>query len=275
MAIASYILEGRKGFLRREDPFLTCDEEVHAVVYDPERAEQVCSKCGLVLDEEKLDFLTEPNAVPRGRAPRRRKGTSRVGSLKRNSLERSLRETFLEKSIRKAVQDKALELCRLVRKRQFQTAYPVPTLSNALVYAAHRLCRVPLTLTECAGTSPKERKRVARCYERLCRKLELKVPRLETTDYLSHLAEKKRIRGDTVTLAGRILKKVKEKRLAGGANPVGISAAALYVACSLTGNAFTQKELASAAGVSEVTLRANCKTLVNLLQTLPHHEQRV
>ena len=37
VAIVSYILRGEGGFLRREDPFLTYNEEAHAVAYDPDR----------------------------------------------------------------------------------------------------------------------------------------------------------------------------------------------------------------------------------------------
>jgi transcription initiation factor TFIIB len=255
--------------LRREDPFLTCDEEVHAVVYDSERAEPVCIKCGLVLDEMKLDFLIDLNAVPRRRTSCPRADRTPKRSLKHPSLERTLRDTFLKKSIEKVVQDKTLELCHAVSKKRFSAGYPVSTLSSAMVYTAHRLVRVPVTLTECAATSATERKRVARCYEKLCKELELNVPRFESADYLPHLAKKKKIHDNTMAFARKILERAREKRLVRGANPMGIAAAAVYVAGNVTGHRITQKDLASVAGVSEVTVRVNCKILSSLLQTLP------
>jgi transcription initiation factor TFIIIB Brf1 subunit/transcription initiation factor TFIIB len=250
--------------LRREDPFLTCDEEVHAVVYDPERAEAVCSKCGLVFDNARIDFLTELHAVPaiicRSRA---KKAPQRL--LKDQSLERSLRTEFSDKGVPKLVQDKALELCQLVQKERFRTGYPVSTLSNALIYAAYRLCRVPATLAECAASLTKERRNVARCYGKLSRQLKLNVPRFETIDYLSFLAENEEVKDDAVLLASRILKRIRERGVGKGANPVGIAAAALYEAGNLTGNGITQKKLAIIAGVSEATVRVNCKMIRAIL----------
>jgi transcription initiation factor TFIIB len=261
--------------LRREDPFLTCDEEVHEIIYDHKRAEPVCSKCGLVLDEMKFDFLVESNAVSKRK-------NSRVGTVKSSnasaqyqSLERNLREAFLRHDVQQVVQEKALELCRVIRRQRFNTRYSVSTVSGALIYFAHRLCRVPVSLADCAGESTSTRKRTAHCYQKLCRQLKLNVPRFGCSHYLSHIARRKKVDDQTVKLAANILNKAREKRIFGGANPAGIAAAALYVAGTVTENGIVQKELAEAAGVSEVTIRVNCRMFRKLLQTENLDERRV
>jgi len=244
------------------------------VVYDSERAEPVCSKCGLVLDEMRFDFLVEFNTVPKRRASHPKTFRSPKRSLEHPPLERSLLDAFFENGIQKVVQDKALDLCHVVRKQRFHAGYPVSTLSRALIYTAHRLCHVPVTLAECV-TAAAEKKKVARCYDKLYKKLDLNIPRFESRDYLSHLAKKRKVDDNTAALASKILERVKENRLVRGANPIGIAAGALYVACTIHGDGITQKELAGAAMVSDVTIRANCKMIKGLLQALAFCERRV
>ena len=252
--------------MRREDPFLACDEGVHEIVYDTERAETICSKCGLVLDEMRLDFLIESNAVRRRRNSHAGVVKSLKASTKKQLLERELREAFLKHDVQKVVQEKALELFHVVLTQRFRTGYAISTFSEALIYCAHRLCRVPLTFNGFAGESDIAKKRIARCYQNLRRKLELNVPRFEWTDYLSQLARRKKVDDETARLAADILKKARQKRLCGGRSPIGIAAAALYVAGTITEKRITQKEFAVIAGVSDVTIRANCHAFKRLLQ---------
>ena len=47
-------------------------------------------------------------------------------------------------------------------------------------------------------------------------------------------------------------------------NPQGLAATALYIACTLEGISTTQKEIAVAAGVTEVTMRNRSKGLREL-----------
>lgn len=254
--------------MRREDLVDTCDDEFHAVVYDPERAEVVCSKCGLVIDEIRLCSVPEFKMLRRRSALRSKISNVSQHSMKHGSLEKSLRDAFWKSNTPKVVQDKALHLCFAIRRKHLRVGYPVSTLSSALVYAAHRLCRVPATIADCVGPSTAERKKVARCYDNLCRRLELDAPKFESAHFLPILAEKVRIDDDTVMLACEFLKRVREKRLLKGANPIGIAAAALYLAGNLTGNRISQMQLATAAGISDTTLRANYKALNSLLRTL-------
>jgi len=50
-----------------------------------------------------------------------------------------------------------------------------------------------------------------------------------------------------------------------GKDPMGIAAAALYLACISAGGNKTQKEISIASGVTEVTIRNRCAGLRNLL----------
>jgi transcription initiation factor TFIIB len=53
----------------------------------------------------------------------------------------------------------------------------------------------------------------------------------------------------------RILREVRDKRAAVGKDPIGLAAAALYITCLQNSEKETQKDVAEAAGVTEVTVR--------------------
>ncbi|MDE1827499.1 MAG: transcription initiation factor IIB, partial [Thaumarchaeota archaeon] len=55
-----------------------------------------------------------------------------------------------------------------------------------------------------------------------------------------------------------ILNDATKMELSAGKDPMGLAAAALYLSCVMNGNATTQKVIASAAGVTEVTIRNRC-----------------
>ena len=58
-----------------------------------------------------------------------------------------------------------------------------------------------------------------------------------------------------------ILNKAKAQRVASGKDPMGLAAASLYIACLRNNEKKTQKDIAEAAGVTEVTVRNRYKNL--------------
>ncbi|MEM4295109.1 MAG: HTH domain-containing protein, partial [Candidatus Caldarchaeum sp.] len=67
----------------------------------------------------------------------------------------------------------------------------------------------------------------------------------------------------------RLLREAVQKKATVGKDPVGIAAAALYMACQETTQNLTQKDIAKAAGVTEVTVRNRFKGLKDILESLP------
>ncbi len=58
-----------------------------------------------------------------------------------------------------------------------------------------------------------------------------------------------------------ILKSAEERGISASKDPMGLAAAVLYAACILEGEDKTQKDLAEAAGITEVTIRNRYKGL--------------
>ncbi len=63
-----------------------------------------------------------------------------------------------------------------------------------------------------------------------------------------------------------ILNQAKKLGEIAGKDPMGIAAAALYLACITTGESKSQKEISIASGVTEVTIRNRCAGLRKMLK---------
>jgi transcription initiation factor TFIIB len=79
--------------------------------------------------------------------------------------------------------------------------------------------------------------------------------------YVSKIAEKNGISGKTQGVAIAILGEAKLKRFSAGKDPMGMAAAAIYIACLQQNEKITQKDIAEVAGVTEVTVRNRYKEL--------------
>ena len=116
-------------------------------------------------------------------------------------------------------------------------------------------------LREIAEASLVDKKDVARCYRLLLRELDVHMPIADPLTYVSKIAEKTGISGKTQGAAIQILRDARRRRAAAGKDPMGLAAAALYIACLQNNEKKTQKDIAEAAGVTEVTVRNRYKTL--------------
>ena len=95
------------------------------------------------------------------------------------------------------------------------------------------------------------------------------MPIADPITYISKIGERIGITGQTQGLAIRILREAKKRRIASGKDPMGLAAAALYIACLQVNEKKTQKDIAEAAGVTEVTIRNRYKALKRQLGLEP------
>ena len=79
----------------------------------------------------------------------------------------------------------------------------------------------------------------------------------------------------SVVLAKKILATAHEKHVASGRRPATLAASSLYIACRMEGNRIRQMDVASAAGVTEITVMYFYKFLmVRLGLVFPSDEPR-
>ena len=144
----------------------------------------------------------------------------------------------------------------LVRGRSIQS------MAAATLYIACRTCGFVRTLDEIADASGIEKKEIGRSFRFLVNETKMFVPPLTPRDYATRLLSRLRMKGDAEDIAYRTLELAGQLRLTSGRGPMGIAAAAVYVASVLTGERKTQREIAELARVTEVTIRNRYKSIV-------------
>jgi len=183
-------------------------------------------------------------------------------------VDRNLRQAFSELdrladklSLSETVVEKAAYIYRKALEKGLVRGRSISALIAASLYAACRDTDTPRTLKDVAAACNIKKKDIARCYRLLIREMELKMPVVNPIRCISRIASKAGLSEKTKRRALIILKKAEAARNTAGKDPMGLAAAALYVSCVLEGESKTQKDVAEAAGVTEVTIRNRYKGL--------------
>jgi transcription initiation factor TFIIB len=196
-----------------------------------------------------------------------------IRSRVHSSIDRNLAQAMAELDrlsdkvyIPPPIKEKAAVTYRKALDKGLVRGRSIAAIAAAALYAACRGSGTARTLREIAEASLVDKKDVARCYRLLLRELEVHMPIADPLTYVSKIAERTGISGKTQGLAIQILREARAKRAAAGKDPMGLAAAALYIACLQNNEKKTQKDIAEAAGVTEVTVRNRYKTLKKQLK---------
>ena len=189
-----------------------------------------------------------------------------------SSADRNLRQALNEMDKLKdklalgdAVIEKAAYIYRKAMEKKLVRGRSIHGLVAACLYAACRNTETPRTLDDIAQGINIRRKDVARCYRLIFRELELKMPVVDPVKGVSRIASIADLSEKTKRKAISILDKAKKLGMVAGKDPMGIAAAALYLACISSGESKSQKEISIASGVTEVTIRNRCAGLRKII----------
>jgi len=190
-----------------------------------------------------------------------------------SSADRNLRQALNEMgklkdklALTDAVVEKAAYIYRKAMEKKLVRGRSIQGLVAACLYAACRNTETPRTLDDVANGINIRRKDVARCYRLIFRELELKMPVVDPVKGVSRIASIAELSEKSKRKAVEILEQAKEIGMVAGKDPMGIAAAALYLACISTGEVKSQKDISIASGVTEVTIRNRCAGLRKMLQ---------
>ena len=164
-------------------------------------------------------------------------------------------------TISSTVLEKAAYIYRKALEKKLVRGRSISALITASLYAACRDAGIPRTLNDVSIAANVKRKDISRCYRLLHQELEFKMPVVDPVQCIAKISSKLKITEKTKRDAGKILKKTQERKESAGKDPMGLAAAALYVACIKNDVAVTQREIAEASGVTEVTIRNRYKAL--------------
>jgi len=170
------------------------------------------------------------------------------------------------------IKEKAALIYRKALDKGLTRGRSIAAMAAAALYAACRATGTPRTLREITEASLSDKRNVARCYRILLDELKIKVQFPDPVGCISKIAERVRISGKTQGLAIQLLCDTKKKLAHLGKDPMGMAAAALYLACLLNDEKKIQKDLAEAAEVTEVTIRNRYLTIAKALNLkVPKH----
>jgi transcription initiation factor TFIIB len=120
-------------------------------------------------------------------------------------------------------------------------------------------------LDEVADTSRVDKKKLGQCYRLLLRSLEIRIPLSNPVDYISRFASELSLSSPVQLRSVELLNQSRERGLTIGRDPLGLAAAAIYVASIMMDERRTQREIAEVARVTEVTVRNRYKEIVRVL----------
>ena len=196
--------------------------------------------------------------------------TSQVSASEARNLQQAVNilQIYVDKlHLSQSIAERAMLIYRKALKAGLVRGRSIRSIMAAAVYAACRSMRAPRDLRELEKAYPiVKRKTIAQGYRLLLKHLKLKVPVADPARYLNKIASKVGLDQGTVQEALKILQEAHKRGATVGKDPVGIAAAALYMACQETDQTITQKDIARAAGVTEVTVRNRFKGLKEVLE---------
>lgn len=143
----------------------------------------------------------------------------------------------------------------------------------ATIFAACRKNNLPRPLREISKLSTREHGEIARTYRLILREMNLKMPIDDPMKFIPSIASKLNLKRDTEQMAVQILVRAKKRNSLSGKDPRGLAAAALYMACIKNDDKRIQKDVADAAGTTEVTLRNRLRGLEKAIGDFDQLEQ--
>lgn len=128
-------------------------------------------------------------------------------------------------------------------------------IAAAALYAACRQEAIPRSLDEVTQVARVDRRRIGRAYRYIAQELELTVEPVDPELYLPRFCSKLDLEEAVHQEAQTILDVATEKGLHSGRSPVGVAAAAIYLAARRCGQDCSQEAVADVAQVTVVTVR--------------------
>ncbi|HEC57167.1 MAG TPA: transcription initiation factor IIB [Candidatus Syntrophoarchaeum butanivorans] len=165
----------------------------------------------------------------------------------------------------KDVREAAALMYRKAMEKDLIRGRSVEGLATAILYAVCRQKGIPRTLEEVGSVSRVKQKEIGRTYRFLSRELDFRLQPSSPSEFVSRFCSRLNLKEDVRAKAIEIVNQAEQQELTVGKGPISIAAAAIYIAARLCGDTRTQKEVAAATGVTEVTIRNRYKDIVEAL----------
>ncbi len=279
----------------------SCPECSGATIANHERGEISCRMCGLVVEERALDlYHSGIRAYTKHEKDKKERTGSPIGVLmpdislstvmdrtkirnpdlrraakwnthmsweKRNMLIAitELKRIGCNLNFPSHVKKEAVSLYKKVFKKKLLRGRSINGMIAACAYFTCKNEKVPITLQEILGESSINATIVKKCYKILVRELNLKSPHVDPVSLIPRYCADLGLNMNVERQTTSMLRSYINKTSVCGKDPKGLCAGAIYLVSKLRNKKISQKEISSAVGVTEVTLRSRYKELLESL----------
>ena len=284
------------------------------IYHSKDRGELICKDCGLVVEENLTDFGKEWTEFDDGDSNKRRtgpiaselevdRGLMTSFDLKNISkkdfwkwhrlkrwqyrmtvgIERNLDLAFnelknLSSSIKatKSVEEEAARIYRMMVHKGLVRGRKIEKMVIGALYASLRINNNPRSLQELEMVSGISKKEIARAYRTIVKVCELKISTIDPRDFIGRICTDLNLSPKVESRALELSAKMAEKELLSGRSPLSIAAACVYIATiESPDEKKTQRAVADAAGVTEVTIRNRYIEIIEYAAEAPYKKYRL
>ena len=164
-----------------------------------------------------------------------------------------------------AIVQKTAYIYRKAQEKRLIRGRSTSSILAAAIYIACREMGAQRTLGDVTKVADVKRKDLSRSYRLLIRELDIKVPLADPMKCIAKIANKASLSEKTRRAAMSTMSELVKKEISAGKDPMGLAATVLYLSCLTSGETRTQRDIAEAAGVTEVTVRNRFNDLKNRL----------
>jgi len=187
-----------------------------------------------------------------------------------NTDERSLMK-LLEKieslstklSLPPNVAETAAYLIRSSKIKEYARNKGQKEIAASMIYLACRICNINRTLKEVSDIANLREKDVAKYYRALAQNFPTSpIARLSISNYVTKLANILSISTKVERVAISLASKIGESEITLGKNPVGLAAACVHIASTLSDEAVSLEDIAVAVDITPLTVRSRTKEIL-------------
>jgi transcription initiation factor TFIIB len=131
----------------------------------------------------------------------------------------------------------------------------------AAIYISCRELGAARSLKDISEITDVRRKVISRSYMFLIQQLEIIMPLIDPVKCIARIANRANVSEKSKRMAIDIMNDLVNTQIPAGKRPMSLAATILYLSCLRNAEAVTQKDVAEAAGVTEVTIRNRIKEL--------------
>ena len=240
-----------------------------------------CRNCGLVIDDspfEKNAYIPEnvkrhashPGFAVAGSMPvhgRYVKHHWLMSTRQKNLFKAKMKLKMISSKLGlpKTVEKEAYLIFRSAVDKDINVGRGNAGVLYASVYVSCILHGIPKTPLEIISFSGVSKKRMLNAYRVIKSELKLRIEPIDPLDFVQRFGSRLELKQSTLTLASELVEKLKKSPVIVGKQPKTIVASAIYVASRMNRDYRSQREVANATGVIEVTIR---KRSIELVETL-------